>query len=385
MSTLTSNRTNYFELLLNTNNDIMYAKQVMGLIYISLCIFWIVYAICDLISKIRDKRKLVALKYSEMEYDHVNRHFLLTESILRNCIFLAFLCFELVYGLIFNVYEFLFIFYSPNEIAISIYPNCTLASGTFLSNAYDISWRMFLSRFFGLFIQDISFSMLIWMFGASLLHLSYAAKNKLNAKAILCFTLIGLIISLISAVPIMVPYTSLLGNITQSVVDQIVFFLVLYIANRKFIPAMNSRVIDAFHFNNKAVYLQQKRLLSRYKALIYFLLLSFELYILKDLFLYNLYIIFESICANSCWFRVTLTLPAFTISSPVDNFLIIFSEFLLLLAHLIDLIFYFNTIAINLIFIFITSQRCIKRMNFYNKKRYCYRYRVFSAPLLSQH
>ena len=183
--------------------------------------------------------------------------------------------------------------------------------------------------------------------------------------------------------PILIPYTSLFGRIAQSVVDQISFLLVLYIVNKKFFPAMNSRIIDAFHFNNKAVYLQQKRLLSRYKALIYFLLISFELCILKDLLLYNLCMIFESFYANSCWYRVSLSFPAFTISDSHKSLLHTISEVILILAHFVDLIFFSNIITVNLIFVYKTSLQCIKRMDFYNKKRYRYRYQGFSAPLLS--
>ena len=225
--------------------------------------------------------------------------------------------------------------------------------------------------------------MLIWMFGASLLHLSYAARNEVRVKVILRFVLIGLIVNLIIAVPSMVPSTSLFGIIAFSLTDQISFFLVLYIAKRKFFPAMNSRIIDAFHLNNRKVYLEQRRLLKRHKTLIYFLLFTFELYILKDLLFYNLYMIFESICFNSCWFHVTLSFPSFTISDSLNHVLFTISWFLRILAHLFDLIFYFNIIIVNLVFICILSLQCFKRMNYYNKKRYRYRYQGFSAPLLS--
>ena len=143
--------------------------------------------------------------------------------------------------------------------------------------------------------------MLIWMFGASLLHLSYAARNELRVKVILRFILIGLTINLIMAVPLIIPSVSLFGTIACGLINQISFFLVLYIARRKFFPAMNSRIIDAFHLNNTKVYLEQRRLLKRYKTLIYFLLFNFELNIMKNLLIYNLFMILESISVNSCW------------------------------------------------------------------------------------
>ena len=107
--------------------------------------------------------------------------------------------------------------------------------------------------------------------------------------------------------------TSLFGTIAQSVMNQISILIAIYIAKRKFFPAMNSRIIDAFHYNNVRVYLEQKRLLYRYKVLICFLTFTFEIYILKNLILYNLFVILESISVNPCWFHVTLHFPVFSL------------------------------------------------------------------------
>ena len=384
MSEVSSNISSYLLLKqLNSDDYVVFISQVFGFIYTSLCMFWLVCVTFDLISRLRIKRRLVTLNYLGSNNDYAHKLFQQRECILRNSIFLVFLCFEVVYGLIFNISEFLYMFYSPNGNSISIDFTCKLKPGTILADAHNNSLGMLLFKFFGWFVRYTSFSMLIWMFGATILHLSYAAKNKLNAKVILHFCLIGLTINIIMAIAIMIPYASLFGRIARSVMDQIAFLLVLYIVNKKFFPAMNSRIIDAFHFNNTVVYLQQKRLLSRYKALIYFLLFSFELYILKDLLIYNLFILFESICENSCWFRVTLSLPEFTISNSVNITLLKISEYLLLLTHLIDLMFYINIIAVNLLFVFVFLLKCIHRIGIYNRKKYRYRYQVFSSPLLS--
>ena len=378
-----SNRSNLHDYLESVDNNVLYTGQVLAFVYTSLCIFWLVYVVGDLTSQIRNKRKVVALTYLDSCHDYANRLFMQKETIIRKSIFLVFLCFEMVYCLVINIYGFLAIFPPFADIPISIDPDCTLTPGTFLSLAYDNRFGMFVLRFLCRFIRDISFSMLIWMFGASLLHLSYAARNELRVKVILRFILIGLIVNLIIAVPSIIPSTSLFCMVTLSLMNQISFFLVLYIAKRKFFPAMNSRIIDAFHLNNRKVYLEQRRLLKRHKTLIYFLLFTFELYILKDLLFYNLYMIFESICLNSCWFHVTFSFPAFTVSDSLNHVLYTISWFLKILAHLFDLIFYFNIIIVNLVFIYIFSLQCLKRMNFYNKKRYRYRYQGFSAPLLS--
>ena len=66
--------------------------------------------------------------------------------------------------------------------------------------------------------------MLIWMLGASLLHLSYAARNEVRAKVILRFILMGLIVNPIITVLLMIPSTSLFGIIANSFTDQISLF-----------------------------------------------------------------------------------------------------------------------------------------------------------------
>ena len=147
---------------------------------------------------------------------------------------------------------------------------------------------------------------------------------------------------------VLIPYTSLFGTIAQSVMDQISILIAIYIAKRKFFPAMNSRIIDAFHYNNVRVYLEQKRLLYRYKVLICFLTFTFEIFIFGKLILYNLDIVFESISLNSCLFHVTLHLPTFKLSQSTNNILNLTSSYLNLFGHLTDLVVYVNLILANL-------------------------------------
>ena len=123
-------------------------------------------------------------------------------------------------------------------------------------------------------LGDLSFSMMIWLFGASLFHLTFAARNELRVKSVLLYILLGLVIKLILMVFVLIPYSHLFGTIAQSVMDQISILIAIYIAKRKLFPAMNSRIIDAFHYNNVRVYLEQERLL--YKVLICFLTFTFE-------------------------------------------------------------------------------------------------------------
>ena len=127
-----SNRSNFYDYLNSADHNVFYTSQVLALVYNSLCIFWLVQVIRDLSSLIRNRRILVALTYLDSCHDYANRLFIQKETILRNSIFLVFLCFEMVYCLIINIYGLLAIFHPFSDIPISIDPDCTLTSGTFL-------------------------------------------------------------------------------------------------------------------------------------------------------------------------------------------------------------------------------------------------------------
>ena len=168
-------------------------------------------------------------------------------------------------------------------------------------------------------------------------------------------------------------------------IDQISFFVVLYIAKRKFFPAMNSRVIDAYHLHRKNIHLQQKKLLKLYKILVSVFLITFELFILKNLVFYNLFIISESICVNPCWFQATYHLPNFILPESTNQFICITSSYLFIIAHLIDLIVYTNFVLISLAFILSAVVRFFEKV--YRNRKVRYRYHAYSAwtePLINQ-
>ena len=303
------------------------------------------------------------------------------ESILRNSIFLVFLFFELGYCLIINIFGISFAFFNHQDVSIPIGPNCTLETWTFLGLAYDNRFGIIIINMSSI-LGDVSFSMMIWLFGVSLFHLSIAARNELRVKSVLLYILLGLVINFIIMVFASIPYTSLFGTIAQCVMDQISILIAIYIAKRKFFPAMNSRIIDAFHYNNVRVFLEQKRLLYRYKVIICFLTFTFEIFILKNLIIYNLCVILDSISLNPCWFHVTLHFPTFQLSESTHNILNLIVYYLSIIGHLTDIVVYINFILVNLTLIYCTTKIYFKII-FCKKKTNCYRYQVLSASLLS--
>ena len=221
---------------------------------------------------------------------------------------------------------------------------------------------------------------MIWLFGASLLHLSIAARNELKVKSLLKFILFGIIYNFILIVFLFIPYTSVFGIIAKNVMDQLNFFVVLYIAKKKFIPAMNSRIIDAFHLHNTNVYLKQKRLLKLHKTLIFVFLFTFELFVLNGLIFYNIHMMIDSAFSGACWFHVTYHFPIFSLSDSTKYILSQISICSFIISKLINSIVYFNFIIVYLDFIYVTLKRSLKRRLEYRMQ---YRYQIFSAPLLS--
>ena len=343
MGTNSSNLSSTFEIFENAgfldsvDNKAYIVLQMFGFIYTLVCVFWLVYVIYKLIALIRNRKSLINLSYLNTEHDYKIRIFMHRENIIRNSIFLVFLFFELAYCLKINIYGISFALLNYQNVSIQIAPNCTLDTWTFLGLAYNNRFGIIIINMSS-HLGDLSFSMMIWLFGVSLFHLSFAARNELRVKSVLHYILLGLLINLIIMASALIPYTSLFGTIAHDGMDQISILIAIYIAKRKFFPAMNSRIIDAFHYNNVRVYLEQKRLLYRYKVLICFLTFTFEIYILKNLILFNLFVIFDSIVLNPCWFHVTLHLPVFMLSQSTNNILHLIVNYLSIIGHLIDVV-----------------------------------------------
>ena len=107
------------------------------------------------------------------------------------------------------------IFVNYQDTLIQIAPNCTLDASTFIGSAYDRRFGMIVLNITYV-LEGISFSMMIWLFGVSLFHLSFAARNELRVKGILHYILLGLVTNLILMASVLIPYTSLFGTIAQS-------------------------------------------------------------------------------------------------------------------------------------------------------------------------
>ena len=369
------------DLLISADEIVYQVGQLFAFIYTLVGVYWLVYVIC-LFLQLRSKKKSMNSPNHSIDNDYLHRIFTLREMTVRNCIFLVFICCELIYSLTINIYGIVYIFMKSQNASISIGYNCTIDIETVIGAGYSTNLGIILLNICAN-IDSLTFSMMIWLFGVSLFHLSIAAKNKLRVKAIILYILLGFIIYLVLMIFVLIPYTSLFGSIAQSVMDQISLLIAFYIANKRFIPAMKSRVIDAFHYNNYRAFLEQKRLLKKYKVIIWYFLFIFEIYVLNNLIPFNVFAVLESIATSSCWFHATYHLPLFHIGGSIQYKLIQISYCFLVLTHLTNVFLFANILLVNLTLICIINQIYIKRMLCRkNKNKYRYRYPVLSSPLL---
>ena len=362
--------------LIDIDVTVYYVSQGLGMLYTVLCAVWLVYVLVNIFSQIRNKRRLDSLRHQNSSNEYLIRLFTQREPLFRYIIFLIFLSFELIYCLCINTFFGMIKISEVILIQIEIGPECFVDSRSFVGTPYDTRPVIVMLNVFSL-LQNYSFSMMIWLFGASLLHLSFAARNELRMKKVLLFTILGVVTNFVITASANISYTSLFGCIGLSLMDQISLFVTLYIARRKFFPAMNSRVIDAYHLHNTNVYLQQRRLLKQYKVIIFVFLFTFELYVLKNLIFFNLYAIFDTIGLNPCWFHVVYHLPMFSLEKSTRYLLQFLSYCFLVVDHLTNNV---SIIIVNVNILYVSVKRWV-RQNFRNRQTY--RYQVCSDPLLT--
>ena len=132
MGTNSSNLSSTFEIFDGASfvnivdSNVFFVLQGLGFIYTLVCVFWLVYVIYKLIALIRNRKSLINLSYLNTKHDYKIRIFMHRESILRNSIFLVFLCFEVFYFLTINLFRIPIIFVNYQDTFIPIAPNCTL-------------------------------------------------------------------------------------------------------------------------------------------------------------------------------------------------------------------------------------------------------------------
>ena len=335
-------------LLEEVRNALYYPVEILGLLYTFSCIFFLLYIIRDTTLQLK-KKQIISRTANDQ---HI---YLVNEQLIRNVINLIFLFFETT----FSIFGILYGIYILSLSLLSDYGHFDRKTGYTLFTTYSI-------------LISFSFYMMLCLFGVSILHLSYAARNELNVRNLIKFILIGFFVNLVIIITKYISRGSIFVKLIQITLYHIVLAVILYIAKRKLFPAMNSRIIDAYHLHNPESYLKQKSYLKRYKKLIPFILITFELYVIKDVLLFLKYAIFYFIHSYPNLFNLH-HLPHKL--SPHDYILYNIECYLLLLMPILDSIVFFNLTLVNFAYISSIVTNIFKSLC----TTKTFRYQVYSA------
>ena len=334
---------------INNTNAIFYLLQAVCCLYFLTCVFWWIYIIRKIY--LYFKRRVVIVrssKYSANQEGVEDELARVDDCIVRNVKYLICAVFALMFSLLVNIYGVYVIIttiYLP-PISVPISRNCSLVPNSFLAEYYDFRISsLILNLLFCM--KNFSFSMMLWLFTASLLHSSFAAGNKLRIYIISRFVLIAILINGFTAALAFIPYTILFGKILQNLIDSYCVYIAFYIAKKKFSLGMNGGFADKYPYCSD----EDDQALKQRKTIVFLIITSLGVYIHSNLFVFMPYAILNSISLNSCWFHVTHRIPMFELSGSVVNTLLTISNYMLLFYRVIEVFVFVCFTLINLVYI----------------------------------
>ena len=318
-----------------------YPVQGLEVVYTVCCVFSLLYVLVVLVYNLR-KKILLRRNVEYEDYLVQDKFFKIDELLTRFFIFLLFSIFELLFSLSTNAYGLLYVLFPSRSIGNICVENLNIVN----SEMYvDRLAMIFLNFLFCL--ESFSYSMMIWLFGVSLLHLSYASVNALKFKQVYQFLLTGTMFSFIALVFMVVPYTSILGKIFQTLLNIVSFIIVLLIAWYRYFPALKSRIGNTNNLFGSIEYKRQKKYLFCYKIIFICLILIFQIFILRDILFYAVFLASEAVSMNPCWFHVSYHSLVFNLYSDTVNALVSKQKCLLVLVYVCDVIGYSSFVVIN--------------------------------------
>ena len=340
---IVTNKSEYINLVLGTLIVYSYnTEQILQIIYTITCVFWLLYAIGVIVYILRKKTILrQGLEYSHYEVE--DEIFKIDEKLTRFTIFFIFLVFDCIFCLSANMYLAILLS-NVFPVPIPIDKICVSQMDPLISENYEVG-IIILNLLFS--FENFSFAMMIWVLAVFQLHLSYAARNELKLKQVGQFLLFGLTFNFIVLIFMMVPYTNILGKIAQTIMSVISYFILLYIGRYKCLPALKSGVKEAYRIHSYYVY-QKERYLRQYKIIFITLLIAFLIFLVRDLFFYDIFIASESVVMDPCWFNAAYHIHYFNLYVRTIDFLVSESKYLMVLVHSLSLFGYSFFIVIKL-------------------------------------
>ena len=363
-------------------NASFYFSQAVCSLYFLSCIFCWIYKIREIYFHFKQRVLVIRLsRHSANQEGFKEKVAGHDDCIVRNVVHLLCVMFEIMFSLSLNLYGVYFItttlYLPPTSIPIS--RNCSLIANSFLTEYYDFRVGSVILNLLS-FMKSFSFSMMLWLFSASLYNWSYAARNMLRVKILTRFVLIATLTNLSTATLAFIPYTSLFGKITQSLLDSYCVYIAFYIARNKYTLAMNSRIAEAYHHCSEEGYLKRRNLLKLNRILVFLIIASLGIYVHNNLFVFIPYAILNSISLNSCWFYVTYHIPMFELSEPVVTVLLFISNYLWLFYRFIEVFVFVCFTFLNLVNIYQICLLAPRKISFLRKNYYLHE---LSTSLLS--
>ena len=337
-----SNETDRVHLLDDRFADYLYYPvQCLAVVYTVCCVLSLLYVLVVLVYNLRNK---IMLRRNVVYDDYLvqDKLFKVDELLTRFSIFLLFIIFELLFSLSANTYGILYVLFPSMSIANVCIEDSNVAISEMYVDRLDVVFLNFLFC-----LESFSYSMMIWLFGVALLHLSYASVNALKLKQVYQFLFVGSVFNFVTLLFMVVPYTSILGKILQTLLNIVSVIIVLVIAWYKYFPAVKSRVVNANNLFGTIEYKRQKKYLSCYKLLFSCLILIFQIFILRDILFYAVFLAFEAIIMNPCWFHVSYHSLIFNLYSDTINELVYSQQYLLMVVYVCDVIGYSSFVVIN--------------------------------------
>lgn len=300
-------------------NSLYFASQAIASVYTLLLVVIFIVVVYVIFSSVKQLRKFEN-SLQHVCYDKVMKIAKQRERILCFTVALLLLIFEIAYPFLVNITGFVYILFSSEYQAhdVNISDNCVLKATTYLATIYD-------PRLLSIVIIVISlggcrccFFLTIWLFSVSLLNLNFAAREQYKPKVIIYWIVAGVAIGVIMFALLVIPWSNFVAVILVPISTQIALLWVI-LNYRRFSVSMKMRINEAYHSWNEQSLNEQEKLFVKYKSTVSQLVFIYEIAILRELVLFNVYILLETIALNSCWFGAifgfssTITLSVSTV------------------------------------------------------------------------
>ena len=277
-----------------------YVSQAVAGAYTLLLVVIFIAVVYIIYSSVKQLRKFNN-NLRHVSYDKAIETTKQRERILCFSIALLLLIFEIAYSFLVSITGFVYISlgdYQTHNVKIN--ENCELKATTYLATIYDTELTSIAMNLISQGGQRFCLFLTMWLFSVSLINLNFAARDQYKPKVIIYWIVSGVVIGVIMLVLLAIPWTNFVGIIFVSILSQVTLMWIL-LNYRRFSVSMKMRINEAYHSRNEQSLNEQQKLFVKYRSVILQLACIYEIAIFRDLVLFNVYILLETVALNSCW------------------------------------------------------------------------------------